>query len=429
MTHFIFLNKFNKIYISIYMMKNNNILKICLMIVASLSIHPMLAQHRLIDEVKQDLNALSMSADSYQNALNKLKPALSNDETKDDATTWYLAGKIAYDKYDKYRQMKSIGKGVDDKAMGSILLEGYDYMVTALKLDSVPEKDKKGNVRINKSTGQPKIKTKYSKDIHKIILSHYNDYKLVGRIFYVNSQELAKAYKAWDVYTSLPDDPKFSSLRQQVKDTVIGEYRFYQGIVAKMDENYNDALASFFKALDKGYNKKDVFDYAISCAEHEQNDSILVEVVKQAYQLYGKSDSQYIEILLNYAINNQKYEIATKIIDQAIIDNPNNAEYYDLKGVLLENQNGSIDGSYEYFKKAVELSPDFIKANFDIGRYYYNMALRESETAKLKELLAKALPYLEKVHQAEPNNKAAKDALRIIYYNFNDAEKMESLGE
>ena len=46
-----------------------------------------------------------------------------------------------------------------------------------------------------------------------------------------------------------------------------------------------------------------------------------------------------------------------------------------------------------------------------------------------KELLAKALPYLEKVYAAEPNNRGAKDALRIIYYNFNDAAKMEALGD
>ena len=400
-----------------------------MLVICVLALPTVQAQRRLLVEVKQDLNALTLTVDSYQNALNKLKPALTNDETKEDAETWYVAGKIAYSKYDKYRAMQTIGKSIDEKAMGSIILEGYDYMQNALKFDSVPEKDKNGTIKINKNTGLPKVKTKYSKDIHKIVLSHYNDYKLVGRIFYASSQDFSKAYKAWDIYTSMPDKANYSNLRQQVADSIIGEYRFYQGIVAKMDENYNDALNSFSKAFDKGYKKKDVFDYAISCAEHEKNDSLLVEIVRQAYSLYGKSDSQYIRILFNYSIKYKKYDIAIKIIDQAIADYPKNAEYYDLKGVLLENKNGTIDESFEYFKKAVELDPDFIRANFDLGRFYYNMALRESETSKLKELLAKALPYLEKVYAAEPNNRGAKDALRIIYYNFNDAAKMEALGD
>ena len=407
-----------------------NIMKVLIiLLIAVVDVVAVSAQKRRVEEVKQDMNSLSLSIDNYTNALNKIKPALADAESKDEAETWFVAGKIAYGKYDKYRVLKSIGKGVDEKAMGDALLLGYEYMQTALRLDSVPERDKKGEVKINKSTGLPKIKTKYSKDIHKIILSHYNDYKLVGRIFYVSSQDFHKAFKAWDVYTSMPDNENYSSLRAMVTDSVIGEYRFYQGIVAKMDEKYNDALNSFFKALDKGYTKKDVFDYAISCAEHEKNDSVLVKVVKEAYMRYGKDDSRYIGILINYAINNKKYDIATVIIDKAIADNPNNAQYYDLNGVLLENQNGRIDESYQYFKRAVELDESFIKANFDMGRYYYNMALKETDAAKAKDLLAKAMPFMEKVLAAEPQNRAAKDALKAIYYNLNNSEKLQSLGE
>ena len=407
-----------------------NIMKVLIiLLIAVVDVVAVSAQKRRVEEVKQDMNSLSLSIDNYTNALNKIKPALADAESKDEAETWFVAGKIAYGKYDKYRVLKSIGKGVDEKAMGDALLLGYEYMQTALRLDSVPERDKKGEVKINKSTGLPKIKTKYSKDIHKIILSHYNDYKLVWRIFDVSSQDFHKAFKAWDVYTSMPDNENYSSLRAMVTDSVIGEYRFYQGIVAKMDEKYNDALNSFFKALDKGYTKKDVFDYAISCAEHEKNDSVLVKVVKEAYMRYGKDDSRYIGILINYAINNKKYDIATVIIDKAIADNPNNAQYYDLKGVLLENQNGRIDESYQYFKRAVELDESFIKANFDMGRYYYNMALKETDAAKAKELLAKAMPFMEKVLAAEPQNRAAKDALKAIYYNLNNSEKLQSLGE
>lgn len=386
------------------------------------------AQRRLVEEVKQDMNALSLSIDSYKNALNKLKPALTNSETGNDAETWFVAGKIAYGQYDKYRSLKAIGQKIDEPAMGNVLLDGYEYMQNALSRDTIEEKDKKGNVKINKKTGEAKVQTKFSKDIIKIISNHYNDYKLVGRLFYVSSHDFGKSYKAWNIYTSLPYDNKYHKLREAVQDSTIGEYCFYQGIAAKLDGNYKGALGSFEKSLQLGYNKKDVFDYAISCAEHEKNDSILVDVVKNAYLLYGKDDSRYIGILINYAISNKKYDLASKIIDQAISDYPTSAEYYDLKGVLLEAQTGKIDSSYEYFKRAVELDGNFVKANFDLGRYYYNMAIRENDGIKAKELFSKALPYLEKTFKEEPKNALAKDALRVIYYNLNDAAKLESLG-
>ena len=149
------------------MRKHVLIAKLCMLVICVLALPTVHAQRRLLVEVKQDLNALTLTVDSYQNAINKLKPALTNDETKEDAETWYVAGKIAYSKYDKYRAMQTIGKSIDEKAMGSIILEGYDYMQNALKFDSVPEKDKNGTIKINKNTGLPKVKTKYS-EVRKI---------------------------------------------------------------------------------------------------------------------------------------------------------------------------------------------------------------------------------------------------------------------
>lgn len=385
------------------------------------------AQRRLVEEVKQDMNSMSLSVDNYKSALTKLKPALTHDETKNEAETWFVAGKIAYGRYDKFRSLKSIGKKADEKAMGESLLEGYKYLSTALSKDTVNETDKNGQVRINKKTGKPKKKTKFSKDIIKIVSSHYNDYKTVGRYFYVSSHDFGKAYEAWDLYTSLPFDGRYKQYCESVPDSVIGEYCFYQGISAKLDGNRKTAIKSFEKSLKFGYDKKDVFDYAINCAEQEKDDSTLVHIVKDAFKLYGKNDSRYIGILFNYAITNKKTDIAEKIMDQAIADYPDKAEYYNLKGALLENKTGNMDSSYTYFKKAVELDSNFVKANYDLGRYYFNKALNTSDGDKKKDMLTKALPYLEKVHAKEPHNTMAKDALRVIYYNLNDARKLEDL--
>lgn len=401
------------------------ILTIFVLIIASNNLS---AQHRLVEEVKQDLKSQSMTIDKYTSAITKLKPALTNEETKEDAEAWFLAGKASFDKYDKYMSLKAIGSTVDESAMGSTLIEGYDYMQNALKFDTIAERDKNGEIKINKKTGKPKVKTKYSKDIVKIISQHYNDYKYVGRIFYVNSQDFSKSYQAWDIYTSMPKDGRFQNIKNVAPDSVIGEYRFYQGISAKLDGNYKNALETFNKALKLGYNKKDVFDYAINCAEHEKNDSVLIAIVEDAFNLYGKTEPRYLGILFNYSLNNKDYDKAAQLVDKALIDYPDKAEYYDLKGVILEHQTGKIDGSYEYFKKAVELDPNFMKANFDMGRYYYNMALKEEDSEKARELYTHAMPFFEKVYKKEPQNKMAIDALKVIYYNLNDATKLESLG-
>ena len=102
-----------------------NIMKVLIiLLIAVVDVVAVSAQKRRVEEVKQDMNSLSLSIDNYTNALNKIKPALADAESKDEAETWFVAGKIAYGKYDKYRVLKSIGKGVDEKAMGDALLLG-----------------------------------------------------------------------------------------------------------------------------------------------------------------------------------------------------------------------------------------------------------------------------------------------------------------
>ena len=135
-------------------------------------------------------------------------------------------------------------------------------------------------------------------------------------------------------------------------------------------------------------------------------------------------------------MNKEKYDEANKVIDQTIAENPNNEEYLDLKGVLLEQQN-KIDEAIEYFKKAVDANPDYAKGNFDLGRMYFNKAVKVQEEnptlnsaqlkAKTEPFYRQALPYLEKCHALDKDNSDCKRALSNIYYQMGDEEKLKAI--
>ena len=392
----------------------------------------LLAQKRVVDQVKQDLNNMSLNIDNYKNAISNIAPALQDEETKKDAEAWYIAGIANFRLYDKCMQLKSIGQSdIDENLMYSSLLAGYDNMQQALTFDSVIVKDKKGNIKYDKNN-KPKVKTKFSKKIVNILYEHFNDFRLAGGVLYVKQKNYASAYKAWDIYTTMPYFKYYKRSKFAINDSIIGKYCYMKGIAAKMNGENTLALNSFLNAIKIGYNKKDVFDFAINCAEADNNENLLVSLVKQAYAVYGKDDSRYITFMLNYAITNKHYDDATKIIDMAIAEYPNNAEYYDLKGVLVENQTGDISNAYTYFKKCIEIDPNHIRGNFDMGRYYYNKALKAEEAGllgdeEIKALFKDALPYLERSYKYNPQNIAIIDALKSIYYHLNDAEKLDAL--
>ncbi len=401
---------------------------------ASLSLMGANAQEKLVKSVEKDIKVASPD---YKAARTKLKPALTDETSKNLAETWYVAGKLEFSMYDDMLGKRSINpQSVDPKVMGIALIDGYDYFVKALPLDSVPEIDKKtGEPKKDKKTGEVKIKTKYSKEILNVLVGHYNDYSQAGSDLY-DAKDYNNAAKAWDIFASMPKAKFLGKQAPVVEDTIIGMIRYYQALALWLDNNPKDAIAAFEQARENGYNKKDVYDYAISCAAQIKDDKTIAAIAKEAMPLYGKEDSQYVRILINSYLNEQNYAEANKILDQAIADNPQNSEFCNLKGILLENQS-SIEEAFPYFQKAVELDPTSSKAQFDLGRYYFNKAvkLRDEKVdltgvalAKLvNPLYEQALPYLEKAYELDKENVDAKNALRNIYYQLGDEAKLEAI--
>lgn len=398
---------------------------------SSMCIMGMNAQEKLVKEVEKEIGAAK-----YATLSEKLKPAFTDATSEKDAYTWFVAAKVEMNEFDELFKQKMIGKNVDATILGKHLLAGIDYLKKVLPLDTVPEVDKKtGAPKVDKKTGLVKVKTRFSKNVVSMLAENYSPLNSIMSEIH-NAKDYANAVKAYELFITLPFEPYMVGKIAAPADTILGEIRFYQGIALWQGENPKDAVGAFEKARKLGYLKKEVFDYALNCAAQSNNEPAIVEIAEEALPLYGKQDGQYVRILINGYLNNQNYVEANKIVDQAILDDPQSAELVNLKGNLVENQK-SIEEAFPYFKKAVDLDPTSSKAQFDLGRYYFNKAvkIRDEKTDLTGDALAKlvnplyeqALPYLEKAYELDKGNIDAKNALRSIYYQLNDEEKLNAI--
>ena len=399
---------------------------------SSLCYFGMNAQEQLVKEVEKEVDA----SNNYAALRTKLAPAFADETSKNDAYTWFVAAKLEMKEFDDLYKKKLIGQSVDIKTMGNALLAGYDYMMKVLPLDSVPETDKKtGEVKIDKKTGLPKIKTRFSGKVVGMMAENYQSIQMIVADLH-NGKEYKNAIKAYDLCATLPSKPYLCEKMSQPADTIVGEYLFYKGIALWQDENPKDAVGAFDEARKHGYVKKEAFDYALNCAQIVQDFDKIAEIAQEALPIHGKQDDQYVRILINYNVNTQKYDEAEKILDQAINEDPQNAEFVNLKGILIESSK-SMEEALPYFQKAVDLDPNSSKANFDLGRYYFNKAikLRDEKTdltgdalsALTNPLYEQALPYLEKAYELDKDNLDAKNALRNIYYQLGNEEKLNAI--
>lgn len=408
-------------------MKKISILGLCFITAASVC-----AQKNVVKEAER--------ASSIKDARAIIAPALTNPETKDDAYTWYVAGKKEFGYYDDLYAKMAIGsKDINGQDMGMALINGYEYYMTALPLDSVAEVDKNGTPKLNKD-GSVKIKTKYSKDIVNTIGGHFNDFLNAGQLLY-DAKDYANAAKAWGIYTQLPYDERLGKAKPDAPaDSTMGQILYYQGVAAWQGENLPAALEAFERAIALSYKEKSLYDYAMSVAAQQKDEAKVVNIAKRANELFGHEDSKYISIVINDLIIKENYSEAMSLLETAIANNPNNAQLHNVMGVLYESQKQN-DTAYEYYQKAVELDPANAKHQYDFGRIIYIKAATISEGAanlgqaeynkvhaeQVTPLLKEALPYLEKAYSLDEGNKDYKQLLRRLYYDLNMGTELEQL--
>lgn len=375
-----------------------------------------MAQQRLVTEVKKEISGMTLTVDNYKNSLKKIKKALENEETKDKAETWWIAGKIQYAIYDKMMANKAVGDKINSTDAGLALIDGYDKLQVALNKDTTIILDKKGNQVFDKKTGKIKVKTKYSREIMNKIVDHLVDYSAVAGDFYL-AGDWSNAYKAWDIYCSTAKCPWAINKRVNESDSVIGYNRFFQGLAAYQNKDYENAVMQLANARNLGYRKKALYDTWIDALIKQQDTIYMVSVAHEAHDMLGAKDPRYVRILINHYLKAKSYDEANSLLDEVIKSDSTVAEYYDLKGRLAETQEG-IDVALPFYRKAVELNPDFGMALFDLGNALYNKAIVNNEHRSKDAIMLydEALPYLEKAHKLMPHDENIKKILSRIYY-------------
>lgn len=404
-------------------MKSINIIGLCLLTTASAAS----AQKAVVKEAE---NAMK-SGKPFTEVVQIMTPAFTNAETEKQAQTYFVPGKAGFKEYDDVLGKKQIGviKPDDPKVIeaANALLGGYEYFLKALPLDSLP--DEKG-----------KVKTKYSKEILSTLKGHQNDYNLAAVDFY-NAKEYGKAYQSWDIFLTIPSNPMFAKENmQQYPDSTLSEIAFNQGIAAWQGNEFGNAVKAFQKAIDLGYGKKAVYEYGIAVATAAKDNDAVMKFAVAGNDKFGNEGPEFLNQIVNYYLQTEKYDEALKFLQDGIAQNPNNAQYYALEGIIYDNQKERAKAT-ETYKKALSLDADNALANFYYGRALAAKAGEMSDNYEgnnyasykaneLAPIYRDAITYLEKAYQLDPNNHSnILQVLEICYYNLDDQEGLKSVND
>lgn len=401
-------------------MKKISIVCACLLTGATL-----MAQEVNLKDIERQLK--SSGANNSQ-VLSELQSVFNDPVLGKESLTWYLAGKAAYGIHDEMVKTLSISgeesMNNDDKAKyAHKLLDGYNYMYTALSLDTVA--DAKG-----------KLKTHKSKDIVKEIAGNYN-YLWNAAIHMVYGMDFDGAVEAFELYQTIPSDTRLGKIPlHAVSDTIIGQAKYNQAYALLCADEMNpnpEKLQKAYKLLQaveqSPYESPNTYPWLIQTCKKLSLDKEGVEYAKKAYDRYGLSNLIFVQALINDRMANKDFDGALKYVDDALANVPAEdtallSQLYRIKGLIAMYQN-DYTSALEPLVKATELDPKNANALNELGIAYNQIAVEKENasdtgiTPEVKEYLLKAADCYEKAFNLDENQFAqAADSLYRIYYNL-----------
>lgn len=373
----------------------------------------------------QDI-AKEMKGKSYNDALATLNAAFSGLSNEQKAKGYAALTDIAYPEASKSFLAYQTGQK-----------DGLDYETIYNALDAA--------VKCDSFDNQPNDKGKVSPKFHKKNAERLNDMRVM---LIIHGQELMNANQS---------DPE--ALRYLEGYVNIAYSSLFKDIAGLKDPNAGN-VARVVAFL---YAQKEDYVTAKKFAEIAYNDTtsradaegIYLAVLEKSLKSH-QDTLEYIDRLKTMDAN--KYmpnivalydrlgqsEMAAKIIDDAIAQDPNNKMAYAMKGETAMSAN-DWDAAIAAFNKTVELDPKFAAVWFNLGvcamskGAALNDALADKQgnltpenDAKVKAAFVEAKKYYEKVRELDPDYMQFPNwprQLRMVYNVLGETENASAISK
>lgn len=381
------------------------------------------AQEKAVKEAKKIAGAVNPD---FAQAEQLINGALTNPETKDQAETWNVAGFIQKRRSEKEMESAYLRKPYDTLQVYKSALDMCKYYLKCDELAQIP--NEKG-----------KIKNKYRKTNAATIKGERGNL-INGGIQFFNENKNKEALEYFGMYVSLPSQPMFAEDEELKADTLLPQIAYYASLAAMKMEDYPSVLKYAPVAQDDKEVGKYAMEFVSTALKAEGDTAKWIVSLQEGVQKYPEHPF-FFGNLIDYYSNSKKFDEAMAFADEMIAKDPANPFNTYVKGYLYHNME-DYDKALEFYKKTIELSPDYAEAYSNIGLIYCLKAQDYSakatsdvndpkyaeDMAKLKTFYEEAKPYYEKARQLKPDQRELwLNGLYRVYYNLQMGPEYEEI--
>ncbi len=236
-------------------------------------------------------------------------------------------------------------------------------------------------------------------------------------------------------------------IKQDNPDAVDTVILFNSGLAAFNAEHYDKAINYYSEAAKHGYNGARTYSLMAQAYQAKSDTLGALNALKEGFEKYPE-DQVVLESMIQIYMDMDKTDDAMKYLEMAIQNDPTVPRYYFAQGALYEKLDKQEEAIKTY-EKCIEVDPTFFNGYYNLGALYYNNGVKqmdiarevppnenakyEAEMAKADDWFQKALPYMEKCIELQPNDNMTLESLKNLYYRLKMMDKynavLEKLGQ
>jgi tetratricopeptide (TPR) repeat protein len=259
-----------------------------------------------------------------------------------------------------------------------------------------------------------------------------------------NVEDYPRALRSFEQILDIQELDVIKQDNPEAVDTVI---IFNAGLAAYNAENYDKAIEYYKEAAKYGYNEARTYSLIANAYQLKKDTLGALEALQEGFEKYPE-DNTVLTSMIQIYLDMDKTEDAMKYLNMAIQQDPNNPTFHFAQGTLYEKMQNT-DKAIEAYDNAIEADDEFFNAYYNMGALYYNKGVQQIEVAnavptsdnaayevELKKAdvwFQKALPYMERCHELNPDDNMTMESLKNLYYRLKDMDNynkmLEKLGQ
>lgn len=383
------------------------------------------AQQKAVKEAKRLANGVNPDFAQAEQLINE---ALENDETKNDAATWDVAGLIQQRFIEEEQKKQYLNQEYDTLGVYNSISKLVEYYSKCDELAQIP--NEKG-----------KVKNKFRKSNSKTIAGLRPEL-INGGVYFFNKNEDKEALEFFKKYLESATLPIFDGEDLVSEDTNFKMIAYYATLAAARLEDNEQIIKLAPLAIADSQEGMQALEFLSHAYRATERTDELIATLKEGVEMFPES-FYFFGNLVDLYVSKEQLPEALTLADAMIARDATNSNAVFVKGYILHHMK-NYDGAVEMFKKAVEINPEYAEAYSNLGLIYLNLgqealneipadlAVNSQAYNKLVEEANKsfreALPYYLKARELKPDEKNLwVQGLYRIYYNLNMGDEFREV--